>query len=114
MEDRNPISSNPRNITSREGARLPSRERNTFDQNARKTFSQMGSTQQNFLRSTTNFGDSLTSSAEDLMLASVNIAIDETGFIATIKTDIFQIQDEINKLDLDGSIRGTNPADILK
>lgn len=114
MEDRNLGTPFQRNITSREGGRLPSRERGNFEQNARKTFSQMGSTQQGFLRSSTNFSETFASSAEDLMLASVNIAIDETGFIATLKTDILQIQEEINKLDFDGTIRGTNPSDILK
>ena len=114
MEERNPLNSIQRNIGSREGIRMPSRERGNFDQAARKTFTQMGSTQQNFLRTSNNFSESLASSAEDLMLSSVNIAIDETGFIATLKSDVLQIQDEINKLDIDGAIRGTNPSDILK
>lgn len=105
----------PRNISSREGMRLPSRERQGFEQTARRTFnSQMNSSQQNFLRTSTNFLDPISSTPDDLMLGSINIAIDETGFIATLKTDILQLQDEINKLDIDGSIRGTNPSEILK
>lgn len=111
MAERIPLE---RNTGSRQGVRFPSRERANFEQNARRTFTNMGSTQQNFLRSTNDFSETLASSTEDLILNSVNIAIDETGFIATLKADILHLQDEINKLDIDGTIRGTNPSEILK
>ncbi len=103
----NPIQ---RNTTNREEARLPSRER-VYEQTARRTFTQVGTP---IPKNIANVSDIITSSAEDLMLASVNIAIDEIGFVATLKSDVLQIQEEINKLDVDGVIRGTNPSDILK
>lgn len=99
-----------RNTTNKEKARLPSRER-SFEQTTRRTFAQTGTP---ILKQIANLSDFVTSSAEDYMLASVNIAIDEIGFVATLKSDVLQIQEEINKLDADGTIRGTNPSEILK
>ena len=47
----------------------------------------------------------MSSSADDLMLQSVNIAIDETSFISNTKADILQLQEDINRMDIDGKIR---------
>ena len=113
MEEKHNFNPAHRNISSRDGVRVPSREK--FDQSARKTFTQMNSSQQNFLRTSATFSDNtIASSADDLMLSSVNIAIDETGFVATLKSDVMQLQEGINKLDVDGSIRGKSTSELLK
>ncbi len=105
------------------GARIPSRERpiqtpesrkklaskTTLNVSGQNFFNQSG---QNFNQSSQNFD--IQSSTDDLMLASLNIAVDETAFISTTKADLLQLQEEINKMDIDGKIRNANPSTIFK
>ena len=110
MEEKLNLNRFNKNTTVREEGRLPSRER-AFEQTARTTFAQHFTPQP---KTIANISNIIASTTEDLMLASVNIAIDDVGFVATLKSDVVQLQDEINKLDVDGTIRGTNPASLLK
>lgn len=110
MEEKVVLHPIQRNTTNQEEVWLSGRER-VFEQTARRTFAQTGIP---IPKQIANLSGILTSSVEDYMLASVNIAIDEIGFVATLKSDVTQIQEEINKLDVDGTIRGTDPSDILK
>lgn len=114
-----PLNLSQRGNFSREGLRVPSRERQTNTPEIRKNMSAsktgLNVSGQNFLNtSLRNQQENPSSSTDDLMLASVNIAVDETAFVSTTKADILQLQEEINKLDIDGKIRSINPANILK
>ncbi len=114
MEDKYPLNPIQRNTFSREGIRLPSRDKTSGTPEIRKSTT-LTASQQNFYKS--GGRDPLnesTSSADDLMLSSLNIAIDETGFISTLKADILQLQEEINRMDLDGKIRNSLTSDIMK
>jgi hypothetical protein len=114
MDNQYPLNPIQRNTFSREGIRLPSRDKSSATPEIRKSTT-LTASQQNFYKTATkDFLNESTSSAEDLMLASLNIAIDETGFISTLKADILQLQEEINRMDLDGKIRNTSPSDIMK
>ena len=112
-----------RNLPSREGPlRVPSRERDI--NNMRKTGTSFGGSQQNFFRTSqykekdvfTEFDPQSQnqSSTEDFIFNSLNVAIDETGFISTMKSDLFQLQEDINKIDYDAKIRSSNPSELLK
>lgn len=118
MNDNNSLNPIQRNITSREGIRVPSREKPSGTPEVRKkniVYGGLGNSQTNFYnqQQKENTNDSI-SSTDDYMLATVNIGIDETGFIATTKADILQLQDDINKLDLDGRIRSLTPSELQK
>jgi len=118
MEGNYPMNLSQRGF-SREGMRVPSRERNIATPEIRKkatvatsktTLSVSG---QNFFNSSQQL-EGISSSTDDLSLATLNIAVDETAFISTAKVDILQLQEEINKMDNDGRIRNTNTSNILK
>lgn len=115
-----PLNPSQRGNFSREGLRVPSRERQANTPEIRKNMSAskqggLNVSGQNFWNSSfRSQQENPSSSTDDLMLASLNIAVDETAFISTTKADILQLQEEINKLDIDGKIRSTNPANILK
>lgn len=114
MEDKYPLNPIQRNTFSREGIRMPSRDKNSATSEIRKS-STLTASQTNFYKSgTKDLLNESTSSADDLMLSSLNIAIDETGFISTLKADILQLQEEINRMDLDGKIRNSSTSDIMK
>ena len=127
MEQKDKMAFN-RNISSREGLlRLPSREKDTLN-NMRKTGTSFGGSQQNFYRNSQykerdcfNELDSpsqpqsqIQSSTDDFILNSLNIAIDETGFLSTMKADLLQVQEDINNMDYDGKIRSSNPSELTK
>ena len=119
MNDNNLSNSITRNIVSRDGSiRVPSREKPQGTPEVRKkniVYTSLSSSQQNFYnqQQKENNADA-GSSIDDLIIASVNIAIDETGFIANTKADILQLQDDINKMDIDGKIRSLTPSELSK
>mmetsp|Transcript_18550 Transcript_18550/g.16146 ORF Transcript_18550/g.16146 Transcript_18550/m.16146 type:complete len:109 (-) Transcript_18550:988-1314(-) len=107
MDDKNPLNNIPRNLPSRDGIRVPSRDKNSGPINPRpKNTTMLRTSNQNFYNSQLRESMSdMSSSADDLMLQSVNIAIDETSFISNTKADILQLQEDINRMDIDGKIR---------
>jgi len=115
MEGNYPLNLSQRGF-SREGVnRLPSRERQQNTPEVRKKLPSkpgLSVSGQNFFSQSQNFDSS--SSTDDLMLGSLNIAVDETAFVSTTKADLLQLQEEINKMDIDGKIRNSNPSSILK
>lgn len=120
MEGNYPLNLSQRGFSREGGMRVPSRERQVNTPEIRKKASgTIGSkttlsvSGQNFFNSSQQF-EGTSSSTDDLSLATLNIAVDETAFISTAKVDILQLQEEINKMDNDGRIRNTNTANILK
>ena len=125
QKDKIPSMGITRNLPSREGAlRVPSRELDL--NNMRKTGNSFGGSQQNFFRTSqykerdcfteldNQAHSQIQSFTEDFIFNSLNVAIDETGFISTMKADLLQLQEEINKIDYDGKIRSSTPSELLK
>ena len=125
QKDKIPSMGMTRNLPSREGPlRVPSRERDI--NNMRKTGNSFAGSQQNFFRTSqykerdcfteldNQAHSQIQSSTEDFIFNSLNVAIDETGFISTMKADLLQLQEEINKIDYDGKIRSSTPSELLK
>lgn len=118
MEDKYPLNLSQRGNMSREGVRIPSRERQANTPEIRKKLpaktTGLSVSGQNFFNASQSQFSENQSSTDDLMLASLNIAVDETAFLSTTKADLLQLQEEINKMDIDGKIRNLNPSNILK
>lgn len=93
--------------------RVPSRERPPNTPEVRKKMSiKSGLTVsgQNFFPPSQRDQQENQSNTDDFLLGSLNIAVDETAFMSTTKADLLQLQEEINKMDIDGKIRGMNPG----
>jgi len=115
MEGNYPLNLSQRGFSREGGPRLPSRDRQANTPEVRKKLpskTALSISGQNFFSQSQTFESQ--SSTDDLMLASLNIAVDETAFISTTKADLLQLQEEINKMDIDGKIRNSNPSSILK
>lgn len=118
MEDKYPLNMSQRGF-SREGMRAPSREGQGATPEIRKkmittTKTGLSISGQNFFNPNQRSQQELPTGDDDLTLASVNLGVDEKAFTSNMKVDILQLQEEINKLDLDGRIRNLNPSGILK
>ena len=117
MEEKFPLNLSQKGNFSRESIRVPSRERPPNTPEVRKKLSAkptLSVSGQNFFNSTQRDQQENQSTADDFMLASLNIAVDETAFLSNTKADLFKLQEEINTMDIDGKIRGLNPSNILK
>lgn len=119
MEDKYPLNMSQRGFSREGGMRAPSREGQvTGTPEVRKKMSTTGTglriSGQNFFNPNQRSTQELPTGDDDLTFASVNLGLDEKAFTSNMKVDILQLQEEINRLDLDGRIRNMNPSGILK